>query len=375
MKIELHKITVRELVDGYVDDEESGVRGYGGRLDIRPAYQRNFVYKEKERDAVISTVMKGFPLNVMYWAKNPDGTFEVMDGQQRTISLCQYANGDFSWGEMGAVGGLGAKFFHRQPEDVQRKFLDYELMVYFCEGEPSEKIEWFKVINIAGLKLTAQEMRNAVYAGPWVADAKRYFSKQGCVAQKVGSPYLNGSADRQEYLSEAISWVVGSYKDKAIEDYMAIHQGDEEATELWLHFQKVINWAETLFPKYRREMKGLEWGRLYREFGAKSYNPKDLERQVAALMSDKEVQKKSGVYEYLLSGGTRREKLNLRTFDDDEKREAYERQKGICPVCGNHFEFEEMEGDHIVPWSRGGKTVPENLQMLCRRDNALKSDG
>ena len=377
MTIELHKITVRELVDGYIDDVDNGVRGYGGRLDIRPPYQREFVYKEKERNAVISTVMKGFPLNVMYWVKNPDGTFEVMDGQQHAISLCQYANGDFSWGEL----DLGARFFHRQPQDVQDKFLDYELMVYFCEGEPSEKIDWFKVINIAGLKLTAQEMRNAVYSGPWVADAKRYFSKQGCVAQKVGSPYLNGSADRQEYLETAIEWIVqdGMAKvtrptDKVIEEYMAIHQGDGEATELWLHFQKVINWVQTLFPRYRSPMKGLEWGRLYKEFAARPYNPKELELQVAALMSDKEVQKKGGIYEYLLSGGVRKEKLNLRTFDDDEKREAYERQKGVCPVCGKHFEYDEMEGDHIVPWSKGGKTVPENLQMLCRRDNALKSD-
>ena len=370
MKIELHKVTVRELVEGYVDDAESGVRGYGGKLDIRPAYQREFVYGEKERNAVVSTVMKGFPLNVMYWVRNPDGTFEVMDGQQRTISLCQYANGDFSWGEL----DLAAKFFHRQPEDVQRKFLDYELMVYFCEGTQSEKIDWFKVINIAGLKLTPQEMRNAVYAGPWVSDAKRYFSKQGCVAQKIGSPYLNGSADRQEYLETAIKWIINSSKDKAIEDYMAIHQGDDEATELWLHFQKVINWVETLFPKYRKEMKGLEWGRLYAEFSSKSYNPKELEKQISALMADKEVQNNKGVYEYLLSDGMRREKLNLRTFDDDEKRAAYETQKGICPGCKQHFEYEEMEGDHIVPWSKGGKTVPENLQMLCRRCNALKSD-
>ena len=375
MKIELHKITIRELVDGYVDDEEAGVRGYSGKLDIRPAYQRNFVYKEKERNAVISTVMKGFPLNVMYWVKNPDGTFEVMDGQQRTISLCQYANGDFSWGEQ----DLGAKFFHRQPEDVQRKFLDYELMVYFCEGEPSEKIDWFKVINIAGLKLTAQEMRNAVYSGPWVADAKRYFSKQGCVAQKIGSSYLNGSADRQEYMEAAIEWILqgdGTLRptEKAVEDYMAVHQGDDEATELWLHFQKVINWVETLFTKYRKEMKGLEWGRLYREFGAKSYNPAALEKEVARLMIDKEVQNNRGVYEYLLSGGIRKEKLNLRTFDDDEKRAAYEMQKGVCPVCKQHFEFEEMEGDHIVPWSKGGKTVPENLQMLCRKCNLKKGN-
>ena len=370
MKIELHRITVRELVEGYVDDAESGVRGFGGKLDIRPAYQREFVYKEKERNAVISTVMKGFPLNVMYWAKNPDGTFEVMDGQQRTISLCQYFNGDFAWGEL----EMGAKYFHRQLSDVQQKFLDYELMVYFCEGTPSEKIEWFKVINIAGLKLTEQEMRNAVYSGPWVADAKRYFSKSGCVAQKIGSPYLNGSADRQEYLETAIEWIINSKKDKDIEDYMAIHQGDGDATGLWLHFQTVINWVETYFTKYRREMKGLEWGRLHKEFSAKSYNSKDLEKKVASLMADKEVQNKKGIYEYLLSDGVRAEKLNLRQFDDDEKREAYETQGGICPKCGKHFAIEEMEGDHIVPWSKGGKTVPENLQMLCRDCNRRKSD-
>ena len=370
MKIELHRITVRELVEGYVDDAESGVRGFGGKLDVRPAYQREFVYKEKERNAVISTVMKGFPLNVMYWAKNPDGTFEVMDGQQRTISLCQYFNGDFAWGEL----EMGAKYFHRQLSDMQQKFLDYELMVYFCEGTPSEKIEWFKVINIAGLRLTEQEMRNAVYSGPWVADAKRYFSKSGCVAQKIGSPYLNGSADRQEYLETAIEWIINSKKDKDIEDYMAIHQGDGDATGLWLHFQTVINWVETYFTKYRREMKGLEWGRLHKEFSAKSYNSKDLEKKVASLMADKEVQNKKGIYEYLLSDGVRAEKLNLRQFDDDEKREAYETQGGICPKCRKHFAIEEMEGDHIVPWSKGGKTVPENLQMLCRRCNGMKSD-
>ena len=370
MKIELHRITVRELVEGYVDDAESGVRGFGGKLDIRPAYQREFVYKEKERNAVISTVMKGFPLNVMYWAKNPDGTFEVMDGQQRTISLCQYFNGDFAWGEL----EMGAKYFHRQLSDVQQKFLDYELMVYFCEGTPTEKIEWFKVINIAGLKLTEQEMRNAVYSGPWVADAKRYFSKSGCVAQKIASPYLNGSADRQEYLETAIEWIINSKKDKDIEDYMAIHQGDGDATGLWLHFQAVINWVETYFTKYRREMKGIDWGRLHKEFSAKSYNSKDLEKKVALMMADKEVQNKKGVYEYLLSDGIRTEKLNLRQFDDDEKREAYETQGGICPKCGKNYAIEEMEGDHIVPWSKGGKTVPENLQMLCRRCNGLKSD-
>lgn len=374
MKIELHKITIRELVDGYVDDVENGVRGYGGKLDIRPPYQREFVYGEKERDAVITTVMKGFPLNVMYWVKKADGSFEVMDGQQRTISICQYYNGDFSWGEIGGVGGLGAKYFHRQPKDVQEKFLDYELMVYFCEGTDSEKIDWFKVINIAGLKLTPQEMRNAVYSGPWVTDAKRYFSKSGCVAHKIGAPYVNAQFDRQECLERAIQWIANSAKERDIEEYMAVHQGDSEATDLWLHFQKVVNWVETLFPKYRREMKGIEWGRLYKEFSACSYNPRDLEADVAALMADKEVQVKKGVYEFLLSGRKRIEKLNLRTFDDDEKLTAYANQKGVCPRCKCTFKYEEMEGDHIVPWSKGGKTVPENLQMLCRRCNGLKSN-
>ena len=372
MDIKLHKITIRELVEGYVDDVENGVRAYDGRLDVRPPYQREFVYKEKERDAVISTVMRNFPLNVMYWIEKDDGTFEVMDGQQRTISICQYYIGDFAWGEMGAIDGLGSKYFHRLPQDIQNKFLDYELMVYFCKGTESEKIDWFKVINIAGLKLTDQEMRNAVYSGPWVADAKRYFSKSGCVAQKIGSKYLNGSADRQEYLETAIEWCINSSKDKAIEAFMAMHQGDAEATELWLHFQKVVNWVETLFPRYRKEMKGLEWGRLYKEYSAKPFNPLVLEKEVGELMADREVQAKKGIYEFLLSGRLRGEKLNLRAFDDVDKRIAYERQRGICPVCKKHFEFEEMEGDHIVPWSQGGKTVLENLQMLCRRDNAIK---
>ncbi len=370
MKIELKRIKIRDLVKGYVDDPEQGVRAYDGLLDVRPAYQREFVYKEKERNAVISTVMKGFPLNVMYWAKKDDGTFEVMDGQQRTISVCRYFAGDFAWGEL----DLAAKYFHRQLADVQEKFLDYELMVYFCEGSPTEKIDWFKVINIAGLKLTDQEMRNAVYSGPWVSDAKRYFSKAGCVAAKIGTKYLNGSADRQEYLETAITWIINSTKDKAIEDYMAIHQGDGEAVELWLHFQKVVNWVETIFRKYRKEMKGLEWGRLYKEFSAKSYNPGELEKAVQKLMVDKEVQAKKGIYEYLLSDGARSEKLNLRQFDDAEKRAAFEQQEGVCPKCKGSFTYEEMEGDHIVPWSKGGKTVPENLQMLCRRCNALKSD-
>lgn len=370
MKIELHTIKIRDLVDGYVDDAESGVKGFGGKLDIRPAYQREFVYGDKERDAVISTVMKGFPLNVMYWVKTGDDTYEVMDGQQRTISICRYAVGDFAWGDL----ELGQKYFERQPEDIRKKFLDYELMIYVCEGEESEKISWFKTINIAGLKLTDQEMRNAVYSGPWVADAKRYFSKIQCAAQKLGGDYVKAAVDRQELLETAIAWITKTGKSEAIEQYMGIHQGDEDATELWLYFQKVIAWVKTIFPKWRKEMKGLDWGGFYAKYGEQKYNPTKLEQEVAALMVDKEVQKKSGIYEFLLSGRTLAEKLNLRAFDPDDMRTAYENQLGICPICKEHYEFEEMRGDHIKPWSKGGKTVPENLQMLCADCNARKSD-
>lgn len=370
MNINLHKVKIRDLVAGYVDDPVTGVFGCSGQLDIRPAYQREFVYKEKERDAVIRTVMRGFPLNVMYWVKKKDGTFEVMDGQQRTISICRYVAGDFAWGDL----ELGQKYFHRQPEDIRQKFLDYELMVYFCEGDESEKIEWFKTINIAGLKLTDQEMRNAVYSGPWVADAKRYFSKPGCVAYKLGGKYLKGDVDRQDYLETAIKWIAQTDKAEGIEKYMGIHQGDEEATDLWIHFQTVINWVDTIFPTYRKEMKGLDWGGLYTKYGAMKYNPAKLDKEVAELMADKEVQRHSGIYEFLLSGRTNFEKLSLRAFDPDDMRVAYENQGGICPICKKHFEFEEMRGDHIKPWSKGGKTVPENLQMLCAEDNARKSD-
>ncbi len=370
MKIELHKVKIRDLVDGYTEDPEHGVTACAGMLDVRPPYQREFVYKEKDRDAVIRTVMRGFPLNVMYWVKRRDGNYEVMDGQQRTISICRYVAGDFAWGDI----DLGAKYFDRQPKDVRQRFLDYELMVYYCEGEESEKIDWFRTINIAGLELTEQEMRNAVYSGPWVADAKRYFSKPNCAAYKLAGKYMNGEVDRQAYLETAIRWLVKSDKSAAIEQYMGIHQGDEEATELWLHFQKVVNWTATLFPTYRKEMKGLDWGRFYARYGGRSYNPVKLEREVSELMADKEVQTKKGVYEFLLSDRTMPERLNLRAFDSDDMRTAYENQKGVCPICGGVFKFEDMRGDHIKPWSKGGRTVPENLQMLCADCNARKSD-
>ena len=361
MKIELHEITIRELADGYADRAEDGVVAYGGKLDIRPKYQREFIYSEKQQQAVIDTIVKGFPLNTMYWAVRGDGTFEVIDGQQRTLSVCRYVNGDFSH---------KMRFFSNLHDDERERLLSYRLMVYLCEGTDSEKLEWFRTINIAGEELTEQELRNAVYAGPWTADAKRYFSKTECAAYQLGGKFLTGSAIRQDYLETALGW----YAHGEIEGYMAAHQHDTSAADLWMYFQNVITWAKTLFPKYRREMKGVEWGRLYNEHKGKHYDPAALEAEVQRLMADDDVQRKSGIYEYLLSGGERERVLSIRAFTDSQKRAAYERQGGVCRKCGKKFAYEEMEGDHIVPWSKGGKTVPENLQMLCRRDNALKSD-
>ncbi len=358
MKIELKEITVRELTNGYQDNNEDGVFGYGGKLDIRPPFQREFVYKDKQKEAVIDTLTKGFPLNIMYWAIREDGHFEVIDGQQRTISIAQYVNGDFS---------LNNLYIHNLPLDKQEQILDYKLMVYFCSGTDSEKLEWFKTINISGVELTQQELRNAVYSGPWVSDAKRYFSKTRCAAYNKGGDYLNGTAIRQDYLETTIKWI----SENSIEDYMAKHQHEPNANELRLYFNAVIDWVEAIFPKYRKEMKGIEWGSLYNKYKDNKFDSAKLEVHISELMQDEDITAKKGIYQYLLSGDEKH--LNIRAFSDNQKREAYERQAGICSKCQKQFELKEMEADHITPWHEGGKTSPENCQMLCRDCNRRKS--
>lgn len=358
MNIELKEITIRELTEGYQDNDENGVVGFKGKLDIRPPYQREFIYKDTQRDAVIDTITKEFPLNVMYWAVRDDGNFEVIDGQQRTISVCQFIEGDFAFQN---------RYFHNLQKDEQEEILNYKLMVYFCSGTDSERLEWFKTINISGEKLYDQELRNAVYSGPWVTDAKRYFSKNGCPAYSIGSDYLNGAAIRQEYLETTIKWI----SDDKIEQYMAKNQHEPNANDLWLYFQAVINWVKAVFLNYRKEMKGIPWGFLYNEFKEQKFDSKKFEDEIAKLMEDEDVSNKKGIYSYVL---TRKEKhLNIRAFSPNQKREAYERQKGICPVCKEHFEIEEMEADHVTPWHEGGKTTAENCQMLCKDDNRKKS--
>lgn len=361
MKIELHKIPIRDVIASYKDSSEEGVVAYGGKLDIRPKYQREFVYKDKQRDAVLGTIKNGFPLNVMYWMVREDGGYEVLDGQQRTISIGQYVTGDFS---------LNDRFFHNLTKEEQDKILDYELMIYFCEGTDKERLDWFRIINIAGEKLTDQEIRNAVYTGPWLSDAKLKFSKSNCAAYLLANDdggLVNGHLNRQEYLETALSWI----NDGRIEDYMAKHQHDINANELWEYFQNVIAWARNTFINYRKEMKSVPWGELYNKFKDAKLNAKKLEDEIVELMQDEDVTKKSGIYPYVL---TRQERyLNIRSFSEKMKREAYERQKGICAKCKKHFEIEEMEADHIKPWHEGGKTVAENCQMLCKQCNRIKS--
>ena len=364
MKIELKKIKIRDLFEGYQDDEEDGgVVAYHGLLNVRPPYQREFIYKEEQRDAVIDTVKKGFPLNVMYWAINPDGTFELMDGQQRTISICQYVDGVFS---------VGYQYFHNLSTAEKEQILDYELTVYFCEGTDKEKLEWFKTINIAGEELTCQELRNAIYTGPWLMNAKSYFSKTNCIAYKQYKDYMSGSTIRQDYLETVLQWICHRDNLKAVEEYMSAHQNDKDANDLKMYFNTVMDWVKRTFPKYRKEMKGIDWGILYNKYNKLIVNPDDFEKEIKRLMMDDDVTKKKGIYEYLLSKDEKH--LSIRTFTDSQKRQAYESQKGVCPICKQHFEMEEMEADHIDPWSQGGKTSIDNCQMLCKKCNRRKSD-
>jgi len=359
MNIDLKRITVRDIAEGYVDNEEEGVLGYGGKLNIRPKYQREFVYDAKKRNAVVESILKEYPLNVMYWVVKEDGTFEILDGQQRTVSFCQYVASDFSVNE---------KFIHNLTQTDKERILNYELMIYFCKGNDKEILEWFEIINIAGEKLTKQELRNAIYTGTWLTDAKLRFSKTGCSAHILAVNYLNGSPIRQEILERAISWISGG----EIEKYMSIHQHDPNANELWTYFRNVIEWIELTFTAYRKEMKGLDWGSLYDKFKGAMFDTAKLEQEIQSLMIDDDVTNKKGVYQYVL---TRNEKyLNIRAFSDSQKRAAYEKQDGVCVKCEKNFALKEMEADHITPWSKGGKTTPDNCQMLCLECNRRKSD-
>lgn len=370
MTIKQLEVTVGEITNGYINSEEQGVRGYGGLLDIRPPYQREFIYNEKEQIAVITTVLKGYPLNVMYWVKrNEDAEcpYEVMDGQQRTLSLCQYVAGKFA---------IDFKNFFNQTADIQKKILDYKLTVYVCEGEESEKLEWFQTINIAGKPLNEQEIRNAIYAGPFVSDAKRHFSKTNCGAYRLGKDLVNGTPIRQDFLKKALEWMADhetrNGKPQTAVGYMSAHQHDLSAGPLWSYFQNVLNWAISTFniKKFKKIMKGIDWAKFYDEFHEQALDINDMEKRIADLIGDDEIQKQLGIIPYVLTGDEHN--LDLRSFPEKIKLAIWEKQQHKCAMCGKEFDIEFMEGDHITPWREKGRTVIENCQMLCRECNRRK---
>jgi hypothetical protein len=371
--VEFPKITIRDLYDGYVNNDEEGVVGYGGKLNIRPAYQREFIYNDKKRNEVVKTVNKNFPLNTMYWAKTNEGNFEMIDGQQRTLSICQYIDSDFSV-ELDGV----TTYFHSLSEDKRDKILDYPLSIYVCTGTYDEKIDWFNIINIAGEELTKQELRNANFTGTWLTDAKRWFSKTGAPAVAVGEKYISARRDRQEYLELAICWIVGCTKndDKVIEDYMSKRQKDQDASALWDYFQAVIHWVEETFPKYNKVMKGVEWGELYNKNKDCHLDPKVLAEKVQELFENEEVDNQRYIYDFVLINDPKvgdDRKLSKRDFPDSIKQTKYAQQQGKCAICGEHFEIDQMQADHMKPWSKGGRTTLENCQMLCTEDNLRKA--
>ena len=370
MTIKQIEVTVGEITKGYVNNDEQGVRGYNGLLDIRPPYQREFIYNEKEQQAVITTVLHEYPLNVMYWVKRSEDAecpYEVMDGQQRTLSLCEYVAGKFSY---------DFKNFFNQPKDIQDKILNYKLTVYVCEGKASEKLEWFKTINIAGKPLNEQEINNAIFAGPFVSDAKRHFSKSNCGAYRLGKDLVNGTPIRQDFLKKALEWMADhetreGHRQTAV-GYMADHQHDPNANNLWTYFQNVLNWAITNFDmkRFKKIMKGLDWALFYDKYHTETLNTEEMGRRISALMRDSEIQRQTGIIPYVLTGDEHY--LDLRAFPEDIKLAVWEQQHHICPLCGKKFDYEFMEGDHITPWRDGGRTVTENCQMLCRECNRRK---
>jgi len=388
MRITLKPITIREIVKNYKDSAEEGVVGYGGKLNIRPAYQREFVYKPDQRNEVIRTIMRGypstaFPLNVMYWAKTDNDHFELIDGQQRTISLCQYFNMEFSI----ILDDMPKKFDNLSPEKKEY-FLNYELQIYVCEGTPEQRLEWFSIINIAGEPLTPQELLNANYTGPWLSSAKRYFMKSNSAAYGLSNKYIEieSNQSRGKGLETAIKWISSDN----VKLYMANHQNDENADVLWYHFKKVIEWVQSTFIEYYREMKGLNWGQLYDKYHEQTYDSNKISQQVQKLISDSYIKNPKGIFEYILGGSNDTKLLNVRIFDDAIKRSVYAEQtknakvkgKSNCPLCAiGHdankdkiWELIEMDADHVAAWSRGGATDAKNCQMLCKTHNRAKGN-
>ena len=372
LQVNQMKVSIKDLFAGYCDDGESGCSAYSGLLNVRPAYQREFVYSEEQSKLVIDSIINGLPINVFYWGKATLESYELIDGQQRTISICRFLHGDFSI----PFDGRENVTFINLPKEVQIKILKTDLDIFVCEGTETERLNWFRRINTAQETLTAQELRNAVYTGPWLSDAKKYFSKTRCAAERIGGEFLEGSSIRQDWLEEVISWIAD--KDNlSIEAYMQRHRFDTNANELKQYFEDVIKWVRTVFGQVMdKDMKRVHWGIIYNKYHDSQLmvSPEKVATRVRELRDDDEVTRNAGIYEFIASGEQNQKCLNLRKFPEKIARKIYSQQGGKCKYCGMAFPFEQMEADHVVPWSKGGRTMEGNCQMLCMACNRRKSN-
>ena len=377
-------ITIKDVCDGFVYNELEGKGLYGlsGKLTIQPEYQRNYIYADGKKDvAVIQSIINGYPLGLIYFNEPENGKYEVLDGQQRITSFGRFVTNKFAI----KVDGM-EQYFSGLPENLQKKILEYPLTVYICQGEENEIKDWFKTINIAGVPLNEQELRNAIYSGPFVTKAKEEFSNsQNANIQKWGT-YISGSVNRQSFLEKALEWVSGGN----IEGYMSNHRFDDKIDELKTHFTSVIDWVSSVFSDTPSDMCGIEWGRLYSEYHKNPYDPQEVSKKLHELYDDPYVKNHKGVFEYILGGCNDAKLLDVRIFDEATKKRVYQAQtkeateKGIsnCPLCAIGHEAnktriyrqEEMDADHVSAWSKGGATAEDNCQMLCKTHNRAKGN-
>lgn len=387
MKTTLHTDwTVGDVCKGFVFDrnEGKGLFGLDGQLIIQPEYQRNYIYGDGKRDvAVVESLLKGYPLGLIYFAKNADGMYEVLDGQQRITSFARFVNE--TWPFSVHIDGK-PYHFSSLPEDKQKLIVDAPLTIYVCEGEPSEIQAWFETINIAGVPLVKQELRNAAYHGPFVTKAREVFSNMDNANMKRWQTYVSGDPKRQAILETALEWV----SDGEIDEYMAAHRNDADIDELKNHFDTVIDWVDSVFEYTGSEMCGREWGRLYREYHKNAYSKDTVAKRVNALLDDSQVGDKKGIFEYVLGGEKDSRLLNVRVFDKKTIKAVYRKQtadaeaQGVsnCPLCAiGHdanakriYKESEMDADHVTAWSKGGATDEANCQMLCKTHNRAKGN-
>ena len=387
MKTSLHTDwTVADICKGFIYDknENKGLFGLGGKLIIQPEYQRNYIYGDGKKDvAVVESLLKGYPLGLIYFVLNKDGMYEVLDGQQRITSFARFVN--MSWPFAVERNGK-PRYFSSLDEDEKKKILETELTIYVCEGEPSEIQEWFETINIAGVPLVKQELRNASYHGPFVTKARALFSNTGNANMNRWQTYVSGDPKRQAILETALDWVSSG----DIDGYMALHRNDTTIDELRNHFDTVIDWIDSVFDYTGSEMCGRDWGHLYREYHTNAYSKDDVTARVDELLSDPQVTDRKGIFEYILGGEQNTSLLNIRVFDEKTKKIVYEKQtktakardKSNCPLCAigrdnnakRIYKLNEMDADHVTAWSKGGATAAANCQMLCKTHNRAKGN-